>query len=159
MQKNRFPEVSGKNLKRKKLTFPAEFPARYTIVLMAFYRQQQEDIDTWMPFANRIENEYEDLAYVELPVVYKMGPVGQFMLNEGMRAGIPNQKARERTITLYLDKAKFLGQMGINSQEEIQVLLVETGGKILFRQSGRFAPEKGQSLVEALEKEIASKNQ
>jgi hypothetical protein len=157
MKKNQFPEVSGKNLKRKKLNFPAGFPARYTVVLMAFYRHQQADIDTWMPFANRIESEYEDLAYVELPVVYRMGPVGQFMLNEGMRAGIPDQKARERTITLYLDKAKFLGQMGINSQEEIQVLLVETGGKILFRQSGRFAPEKGQSLVEALEKELASK--
>lgn len=159
MKKIWFPEVSGKNLKRKKLTFPAEFPARYTIVLMAFYRHQQADIDTWMPFANRIENEYEDLAYVELPVVYKMGPLGQFMLNEGMRAGIPDQKARERTITLYLDKEKFLGQMGINSQEEIQVLLVETGGTILFKQSGRFTPEKGQSLVDALEKEVHSKNE
>jgi len=159
MQKNQFPKVSGKNLKRKKLTFPAGFPARYTVVLMAFYRHQQADIDTWMPFANRIENEYEDLAYVELPVVYKMGPLGQFMLNEGMRAGIPDQKARERTITLYLDKEKFLGQMGINSQEEIQVLLVETGGTILFKQSGRFTPEKGQSLVDALEKEVHSKNE
>lgn len=159
MQKKQFPKVSGKNLKRKKLTFPAGFPARYTVVLMAFYRHQQADIDTWMPFANRIENEYEDLAYVELPVVYKMGPLGQFMLNEGMRAGIPDQKARERTITLYLDKEKFLGQMGINSQEEIQVLLVETGGTILFKQSGRFTPEKGQSLVDALEKEVHSKNE
>ena len=158
MQKKHFPEVTGKNLKRKKLTFPADFPARYTIVLMAFYRHQQADIDTWMPFASQMENEYEDLAYVELPVVYKMGPLGQFMLNEGMRAGIPNPKARERTITLYLDKTKFLDQMGISSQDEIQVLLVETGGKILFRQSGRFAPEKGQSLVEALEKEYVSKN-
>ena len=157
MQNKQFPEVTGKNLKRKKLTFPADFPAKYTIVLMAFYRHQQDDIDTWMPFANRVENDYEDLAYVELPVVYQMGPVGQFMLDEGMRAGIPNPKARESTITLYLDKEKFLGQMGITSQDEIQVLLVETDGKILFRQSGRFAPEKGQSLVEALEKEFASK--
>lgn len=159
MQKNQFPEVSGKNLKRKKLTFPAGFPARYTVVLMAFYRQQQADIDTWMPFASQIEKEYEDLAYVEFPVVYKMGPLGQFMLNEGMRAGIPDPKARERTITLYVDKANFLGQMGISSQEEIQVLLVETGGNILFRQSGRFTPEKGQSLVDALEQETHSQNQ
>jgi len=153
MKKIWFPEVSGKNLKRKKLTFPAEFPARYTIVLMAFYRHQQADIDTWMPFANQVEKEYQDLAYVELPVVYQMGFLGQFMLNEGMRAGIPDPKARERTITLYLDKADFLSQMGISSQEEIQVLLVETNGRILYKQSGRFTPEKGNSLVEALEKE------
>jgi len=150
MTKNQFPEVSGRNLKRKKLTFPAEFPASYTIVLMAFYRQQQADIDTWMPFANQVEDEYQDVAYVELPVVYRMGPVGQFMLNEGMRAGIPDAKARERTITLYLEKSKFLGQMGITSQEQVQVLLVETDGKILFKESGRFTPEKGQRLIEAL---------
>ena len=157
MQNMQFPEVSGKNLKRKKLTFPAEFPARYTIVLMAFYRQQQADIDTWMPFANQVENEYQDLAYVELPVVYQMGFLGQFMLNEGMRAGIPDPKARERTITLYLDKADFLRQMGISSQEQIQVLLVERDGRILFKESGRFSPEKGKSLVNALEKETGSK--
>lgn len=153
MPTKKFPEVSGKNLQRKKLTFPADFPAQYTIVLMAFYQQQQMDIDTWMPFASQLEYEYENLAYVELPVVYRMGPLGQFMLNEGMRAGIPNQKARQRTITLYLNKTKFLGQLGIDSQDQIQILLVTRDGSIYFHESGRFSPEKADALVETLKKE------
>lgn len=153
MKSKIFPEVSGRNLKRKKLTFPADFPARYTLVLMAFYRQQQLDIDTWMPFVSQLEQDYENLAYVELPVVYRMGPIGQLMLNEGMRAGIPDQKARQRTITLYLNKSKFLSSMGIDSQEMIHILLVSRDGKIYFRESGRFSDEKGAVLVEALKSE------
>jgi len=153
MNKMTFPEVSGRNLKRKKLTFPADFPAEYTVVLLAFYRQQQLDIDTWLPFVSQLEDDYQDLAYVELPVVYRMGPVGQFMLNEGMRAGIPDPKARERTITLYLNKNKFLGQMDIESQEKIQILLVTRDGRICFHTQGRFSVEKGDALVEILGKE------
>lgn len=153
MSTKKFPEVSGKNLQRKKRSFPADFPAQYTIVLMAFLRHQQLDIDTWMPFASQLEAEYENLAYVELPVVYRMGPLGQFMLNEGMRAGIPNQKARERTITLYLNKARFLDQIGIDSQDQIQIFLVSRDGHIYFHETGRFSPEKGEALVETLKRE------
>lgn len=148
-----FPVVSGKNLKRKKLTFPTDFPADTTLVLMAFYRQQQLDIDSWMPFASQLEYDYQELAYVELPVVYRMSPFGQFMLNEGMRAGIPNQKARERTITLYLKKDKFLAQLGIDTEEQIHILLVSRKGTIYHHESGRFTPEKGQALIEVLSRE------
>lgn len=153
-----FPEVSGKNLKRKKLTFPSDFPADFTIVLMAFQRHQQWDIDTWLPFVQQLENDYRDLAYVELPVVYKMGPLGQFMLNEGMRAGIPDQKARERTITLYLNKTSFLNKLGIDSQEKIQILLVTKAGEVLFREEGKFTPEKEAALRGTLSKKGIVKN-
>ena len=148
-----FPEVSGKNLKRRKLIFPADFPAGHTVVLMAFYRHQQLDIDTWLPFVSQLENDNQDVAYVELPVIYRMGPLGQWMLNEGMRAGIPDQKARERTITLYLNKSNFLGQLGIDSQDQIQILLVDQQGKITFHETGRYSAEKGEALVEALQQE------
>ncbi|MBN1304871.1 MAG: hypothetical protein JXA13_10590 [Anaerolineales bacterium] len=146
----KFPVVSGKNLSRKKLKFPDDLPAKYTLVLMAFYRRQQLDIDTWLPYANQLEHRSKDLAYVELPVIYEMGPVRQFLLNEGMRAGIPDQKARERTLTLYLDKASFLGQLGIGSEDEIQILLVANDGKVLWRESGTFSKNKGRSLEDFL---------
>lgn len=153
MKTKTFPEVSGKNLKRKKLTFPADFPAGHTVVLMAFYRHQQLDIDTWLPFVSQLENDHQDVAYVELPVIYRMGPLGQWMLNEGMRAGIPNQKARERTITLYLNKSNFLSQLGIDSQDQIQILLVDRQGEITFHETGRYSAEKGEALVEVLQQE------
>ncbi|MBN2502682.1 MAG: hypothetical protein JXB38_18025 [Anaerolineales bacterium] len=148
-----FPKVSGKNLKREKLVFPKDFPAKYNLVLMAFYRHQQLDINTWLPYAEQLEDKFVDVKYVELPVIYKLGPIRQFLLNEGMRAGIPDQKARERTITLYLDKALFFKKLEITSEDEIQIMLVTAEGKVLWRETGIFSKEKASSLTELLQNE------
>jgi hypothetical protein len=153
-----FPQVSGRNLKRHKFVFPEDFPARYTIVLMAFYRHHQKDIDTWIPFASHVENKYEDLAYVELPVIYKMSAIGQFLLNEGMRAGIPDRDAREKTITLYLDKPDFLDSLGIDSEDDIQILLVEKGGEVLWKETGVFSNEKRSALDKILHEYLPVSN-
>ena len=146
-----FPEVSGKNLKRETFKIPKDFPAKYNLVLMAFYQHQQLDINTWLPYAKQVEDGYTDLKYVELPVIYEMGPIRQFLLNEGMRAGIPSQKARERTITLYLDKSRFLKQLGIDTEDEIQIMLVIDDGTILWRESGIFSNEKVSTLTKVLQ--------
>ena len=150
MKTIKFPDVAGKNLKRKKSKFPEDFPAKYNIVLMAFYRQQQLDINTWLPYVDQLVSNYLDLAYLEFPVIYKMSPIGQFMLNEGMRAGIPDQQARENTITLYLDKTRFLEQLGIQSEAEIRVMLVKKDGSILWHGGGIFTHEKGSHLEDVL---------
>ena len=141
-----FPEVSGRNLKRKKYTRPQDFPSSLNIVLVAFQRYQQLDINTWMPFVSELDSEYSDLTYFELPAIYQMGPLGQFMLNEGMRAGNPDQKARESTITLYGDKPKFRGHLQIRSEDAIQILLVTDEGKILWRGTRIFSDKKAYAL-------------
>jgi hypothetical protein len=150
MKKIAFPQVSGRNLKRIKHVFPQDFPAKYTIVLIAFWRHQQNHIDTWLPFVTKLEEQYQNMAYVEFPVIYEMGSVRQFLLNEGMRAGIPDEKARERTITLYLDKPRFLNHFGIASEEEIQIMLVGDDGDVLWRETGLFSIEKGEALHQIL---------
>ena len=150
MKKIAFPEVAGKNLKRRKYNFPNDFPAKHTIVLVAFWRHQQKHIDTWLPFAKKLEEQYQNLAYVELPVIYEMGTFRQFLLNEGMRAGIPDDKARERTITLYLDKPRFLDHLEIESEDEIQIMLVGDDGDVLWRETGLFSIEKGEELHQIL---------
>ena len=145
-----FPNVSATNLARQPLNFPQDFPGRYTIAMLAFRRHQQEDVDTWLPFAQVMEKLFPEIGYIELPVVYKMTPLRQFMLNEGMRAGIPDRKARERTSTLYLDKAPFMDQLQLTTQDDIQVLLISDSGQVLWRGSGIFSSEKGKALTQKI---------
>lgn len=145
-----FPEVSGRNLKRKKYHFPQDFIAPLNIVLIAFQRHQQLEINTWLPFVDQLDSEYADLTYFEFPVIYHMGPIGQFMLNEGMRAGIPDQKSRETTITLYLEKDEFRRQLQIESEDSIQIFLVTGQGKIVWHETGIYSDEKGSALREVL---------
>jgi hypothetical protein len=49
-----------------------------------------------------LDEQFNDLAYYELPTIQSRNSFYKMFINEGMRAGIPNPKARERTIILYL---------------------------------------------------------
>ena len=149
-----FPEHSGKNLKRKKFHFPQDFPASLNIALVAFQRDQQLDINTWLPFVSVLDSEYADLTYFEFPVIYQMGPLGQFMLNEGMRAGIPDPKARESTITLYVDKPQFMRNLQIQSEDAIQIFLVTDEGKVLWHETGIYSDEKADALIKVVQSKI-----
>jgi hypothetical protein len=67
-----------------------------------------------------------------------------------MRHGIPDRNARERTITLYLDKAPFCAALHIADQTKIYAFLVDREGKVLWRSEGVFDETKGSSLRSAL---------
>ena len=44
-----FPTVSGKNLTGQTFTFPADLKKDYNLIAVAFLREQQADVDTWIP--------------------------------------------------------------------------------------------------------------
>ena len=48
-----FPNVSGSNLERKRLELPDDFAGQINIVLVAFQRWQQAEVDTWIPAARQ----------------------------------------------------------------------------------------------------------
>lgn len=146
-----FPEVSGYNLMRQEFNFPEDFEGTYNLVIIPFQQVQQRDVNTWLPAAQELERIYPGLIYYELPTIYKLPTLSRTFINEGMRAGIPDQTARERTITFYLDKEEFKKALGITSEESIQLFLVDRGGNILWREEGLFSNSKTQSLVDLLE--------
>ena len=71
-------------------------------------------------------------------------------INEGMRAGIPNPKTRERTITLYLDKADFRAALDMKDEEHIYILVVDRQGNEFFRTRGPYSREGESALRQAL---------
>ena len=149
-----FPNVSGANLKREKLSLPEDFSGELVIALVAFQQWQQRQVDTWLPFAEQLEQEYAGVRYYELPVIRRMNILSRTFINEGMRAGIPNPKARERTVTLYLDKTNFRAALGIPHEQSICVLLLTSAGKVLWKTEGEFTTEKGEALRTALEENL-----
>jgi hypothetical protein len=72
-----------------------------------------------------------------------------------MRAGIPDQTARERTVTLYIDKERFNAALYIPDEEDIQLFLVDTSGRIIWREKGGFDGEKARLLHEILQERMA----
>lgn len=146
-----FPNVRGANLKREKLSLPQDFSGELVIVLVAFQQWQQRQVDTWIPFAEQLEQDYIGVSYYELPVIRRMNILSRTFINEGMRAGIPNPKARERTVTLYLHKTNFRAALGMPHEQSIYVLLLTTTGKVLWKTDGEFTMDKGEALRTAVE--------
>jgi hypothetical protein len=67
-----------------------------------------------------------------------------------MRAGIPNPKTRERTITLYLDKAEFRAALDMKDEEHIYILVVDRQGNEFFRLRGQYNRQGETALRQAL---------
>lgn len=153
-KESHFPVVSGYSLEREEFEFPADFGGEYNLVIVPFQRLQQQDVNTWIPAARELERTYPGLVYYELPTIYELPTLSRTFINEGMRAGIPDQTARERTITLYLDKDTFKTALEIESEETIHLFLVDRQGNILWREQGVFRKEKLDGLLSVLEEEL-----
>lgn len=147
----RFPTVSGFNLNRQELEFPRDFRGDLNLLFVPFLQFQQAIVNTWLPCADELESSWTELAYYELPAINELPALSRTFINEGMRAGIPNAKARARTVTLYIDLAKFMRALGIPSKNEVHVLLVDRQGGILWRTTGSFDEAKGSALAGAIE--------
>ena len=144
------PTVQGSNLARQKMTFPADFAGRVNMVFIPFQQWQQSQVDSWVPLAEELSQAFSDFHYYEFPTIQRMNWLSRSFINEGMRAGIRDEATRARTITLYLDKAGFKQALDIPGEETTWVMLFDRQGRLLWRTSGAYTPEKGRELQEAV---------
>lgn len=145
-----FPVVSGFNLNRQELEFPRDFNGDLNLVVLAFKQNQQIIVNTWLPFAQESELAFPGFFYYELPTINEMTSLSRTFINEGMRAGIPDQTARERTVTLYLDKEALKSALDITNENNIYLFLVDQDGKIYWRSAGDYTEDKAGSLIEVV---------
>lgn len=146
-----FPTVSGYNLNRQQFVFPQDFEGDLNLVIIPFQQYQQNTVNTWIPYLQELEERFPGLIYYELPTIYEMPAISRAFINEGMRAGIPDQTARERTITLYIDKQSFKSALDIPNEDDIYLFLVDSEGNTIWRMSGEFTEEKADNLLRTIQ--------
>tara|TARA_Y100001001_G_scaffold26698_1_gene22398 strand:+ start:615 stop:1127 length:513 start_codon:yes stop_codon:yes gene_type:complete len=130
-----FPDLVGINLHGETVPVPQSFEGEYNLVVVAFKREQQEQVNEWIALADELMKEYETLSFYELPVIYELPAPMRSWINNGMRSGIPGPQARSRTITIYTDREKFFAEMAM-SEDYIYPLMLDGKGKILWRGQG-----------------------
>lgn len=145
-----FPTVTSQNLEGKTLTLPRDFGGVRNVVFVAFLRKQQDDVDTWVPFVKQALGRHPGNDYYEIPTIKRMVAPMRWMINRGMKGGIDDRSARDRTVTLYIDKAPFKTSLGITDENAIQVLVVDRAGQVLWRTTGAYSEEKAKGLEAAL---------
>lgn len=150
-----FPPLKSETLEKQAVQLPQDFQGERNLLLIAFLREQQKDIDTWLAQMKRYEDIDKGFRYYEIPTIEKMNPLMRWFINTGMRHGIPDKKARERTITLYIDKEPFKESIKITDEKKIYAVVVDRSGNVLWRVTGPYDEANGKSLQEFLEKASA----
>lgn len=131
-----FPRATGSNLEGREFDLPGDFEGRLNMVMVAFKREQQADVDTWLSLAKTLAARHPGLSYYELPVIYRTNALVRWFIDGGMRRGIPDPAARRSTVTLYLDKEEFRSALGIPHEDAIHVFLILPGGRVIWRAEG-----------------------
>lgn len=147
-----FPRVVGRNLEGRSFTLPFDLEGKRNVVLVAFKREQQAEVDTWMPLLNSTAASRSDLRVYEVPTLARGYRLMQPFIDGGMRRGIPDASVRAATITLYIDKAPFKRALRIADEDRIHVLLLDREGRVYWRAEGPFDPARGAELAALLAK-------
>lgn len=151
----RFPTVKASNLAGREFTLPSGLEGDLNIVALAFQMWHQNEVDTWMPLLAQVERRVPVVRAYELPVLRSMNRLNQWMIDSGMRGGIPDPATRARTITLYLDKERFRQALGLPDENHIYVLLVDRSGEVHWQTQGAYSPDKAESLMAVIEQKLA----
>ncbi len=150
-----FPSVEGTNLEGRRFSLPNDFESEYNVVLVAFRREQQLDVDSWLPFLREQQLAERGVRMYELPTLKRMYRLVRGFIDGGMAGGIPDLGTRQATITLYIDKAPFKKALAIETEDAISLLIVARDGRVLWQASGPFARNVAADLAAALDSVVA----
>jgi len=143
---NQFPSIQGNNLNKIKKTVPDDFVDKNLIVIVAFQQWHQPLVDESISL---LENNGlgETHNIIEVPTVQKTTKLAEIYLDGIMRAGIRDDRIRNRTITAYLDKNEFLEILDIPSDETIHWFLIEKNSKDILARGYGIIAEKDLEII------------
>lgn len=146
----RFPVLEAQNLRGKTLRLPDELAGDLDLLLIAYEREQQADLNTWLAALADLEIQPPAFAYYELPTISKSMAWMRGVIDGGMKQGIPDRNQRGRTITLYVDRDWFRHQIGTADTDEVAAVLIDRDGHIRQRWFGVYTAQAGAQLRAAL---------
>ena len=146
----KFPVVDATSLNKDHLVLPENFGGEQNLVMISFAREQQLQVDTWLPAARKMEQQHPETRYYELPTTAKENLFYRWWFNSALRSNNTDPALEGRILTLYLSKGSFLRALHIPNEKQIAVLLVDRSGKVLWQTEGPMTPEKNQQLLSAL---------
>ena len=111
-QPAKLPTLAARALDGKAYELPGDLRTQYSFVLVAFHREHQALVDTWLPWLLDLEQRRSDVAVYELPVLSTSYSPARWLIDGGMARGIPDASARARTITVYTDVTKAVRELG-----------------------------------------------
>jgi hypothetical protein len=139
--------VTSEDLNEQDINLPDDLSADRTLFIIAFQREQQQNVDTWI---DGMELPTSNLAWYELPVIENPGLLVRWFINSGMRSGIPDTDMRAHVVSIYTDKAAFLSSLGIQDESTAYAVVVDQQGRVIETIKGDYTKEGAKKILKVL---------
>jgi hypothetical protein len=144
------PEMKVRSLEGEKLVIPRDLEESRNLLAVAFLREQQADVDTWVPEFGRLEEADPKLVTYEVPVISRRFGPFRHRIDGAMTAAIPDPKTRAHTLTTYTDVGRVTRALGVDDTDRIVVVLADREGEIEWLHLGERTEQAAASLRSAL---------
>ncbi len=142
----RFPSVAGRALSGEVVRFPEDLAGAPALLLCAYRRGPQDDVDRWAAFAGQ---RLPGLVVYELPIIpSRLWRPLQGWIDGCMRGGLP-PGLWAHVVTLHDDGTRARTFIGDGGGLRTQVVLLDAAGVVVFTDSGGFGEEAAERLAAA----------
>ncbi len=142
-----FPTTSAYNLNKERLTLPGDFDGERNLLLISFASEQAAVVSTWEPVAQALEHTEPRFRTYRMPVAPTKNMLYRWWDNSSLRGTETDPEMWRWTVPLYLDTASFRAALGIADARSNVTLLVDKGGRVLWRANGAATPELRAALM------------
>ena len=141
-----FPEVTSKSLAGRVVSLPGTAGGKVTLICIAFVRSSQSMIDSWVqPFERKFGKDSRFAVY-EIPMINAAWKVLSWMIDSGMKRGIPIEK-HDNVVTFYGDYSSY--QEAFDGGHKFSLcFLLDKKGIVRWRGHGYANPEIENEFIE-----------
>ncbi|WP_082098509.1 hypothetical protein [Methanosarcina sp. 2.H.T.1A.8] len=138
--------MTSKSLAGRVVTLPGAVKGKVALIFIAFVRSSQSMIDSWVqPFEQEFrKNSF--FAVYEVPMINKGWKVFSWMIDSGMRGGIPVEK-HDNVVTFYGDYSSYQEALGMENTNLAYVYLLDPEGIVRWKGQGYASPETEKELL------------
>jgi len=131
----KFPIIVAETLSGKKITFPEVTKGKFAFILIAFKRQTQGEVDSWLdPFIKEF-GKHKSVTFYEIPMISTGWKWMSGWIDAGMRAGVPKSK-HDHVATYYGPLSKYFNHFNVKDPGTVYVFLLDKQGNIIYKNSG-----------------------
>lgn len=141
----KFPRIEAETLSGEKLIFPEATKGKYAFILVAFKRQTQGEVDSWLnPFIEEFGRR-DSVTFYEIPMISNKWKWMSKWIDAGMRTGVPEYK-HDHVATYYGSLTQYFDHFKVDDPASVYVFLLDKEGNIIFSTSGSADNDKFSKL-------------
>lgn len=145
-----FSRIQATSLDGTRMNLPADFSGQLNLVIISFAREQQQEVDSWIPAARKIEAAHSQFRFYELPTMSRENLLYRWWFDEALRSNTTDKDLRSKILTAYVNKHTFKKSLDIGNEKRVVAVLVDAKGQVYWRADGSYSDPDMSALLSVL---------